>query len=260
MNNEVNPPGAVSPHEHHDPLRKKLREAFLLKDYAINNNLPVSDAIIQNLNAAASEELYPQAARTSDDAERWNKLNYSIRDLTALTYPTTVETLMMTRSRAPLLRSIVIILVGLMAVALIVGVYSYDHVPILSGDGSSKMWSSAVAVTLGALGSLVYISFNLIGVLSEKAFSADDWTSHLIRVVLGAAVGWIFFLAFPAKAGPPILVLLPFLAGFSTRLVVGIITQAIQAVELTLGLDSKNAELQRRRTQAGSRGGRASQP
>jgi hypothetical protein len=40
-----------------------------------------------------------------------------------------------------------------------------------------------------------------------------------------------------------LLLLVPFLAGFSTRLVVGVINQVIRAVELTLGIEDKRNDI-----------------
>ncbi len=55
----------------------------------------------------------------------------------------------------------------------------------------------------------------------------------------------MFFYAFREQM-TGVLLLLPFVAGFSTRLVVGVINQAIGAIELTLGLEDKTTGLRRR--------------
>jgi len=56
-------------------------------------------------------------------------------------------------------------------------------------------------------------------------------------------VGWVFFFAFGRDQTSPVVLLLPFAAGYSTRLVVGLINQVIGAIELTLGLDDKTSSL-----------------
>ncbi|MHC4439911.1 MAG: hypothetical protein ACYS3S_21345, partial [Planctomycetota bacterium] len=62
----------------------------------------------------------------------------------------------------------------------------------------------------------------------------------------------VFYFAFAQNAfkstdSSNTLLLLPFLAGVSTRLVVGIINQAIQAVQITLGLEDKGSQLLERK-------------
>jgi|SRR5215213_2972473 len=81
--------------------------------------------------------------------------------------------------------------------------------------------------------------------------------SSFIRIILGPVVGWIFYFGFSqnafAQSGSPnfdtsqratlLLLLVPFLAGFSTRLVVGVINQVIRAVELTLGIEDTRSDI-----------------
>lgn len=44
-----------------------------------------------------------------------------------------------------------------------------------------------------------------------------------------------------------LLLLTPFLAGFSTKLVFGILNQAVKAVEIAIGIDSRDKDLHQRR-------------
>ena len=80
--------------------------------------------------------------------------------------------------------------------------------------------------------------------MAEKAFSRDDTYANSVRLILGAIVGWVFFYAFVQSENSstpetPALLFLPLAAGYSTRLVVGLINQVIRAIELTLGLEEK---------------------
>jgi hypothetical protein len=237
--------GITKPEEASPSLKARVEGALKLKDYAIANNLYVSDAIIRQLNEAK----YGSGSIESHASE----IDSAIRDLTAITYPATIETLELAgESGLGTVRTLVWSLVVIGGVIFFVAVYGYKQ---SQTQTQTLFWPSSVAACLGALGSLVYIFFNLIGVIREKTFSREDSYAHVIRLFLGAIVGWVFFIAFTSdkdKSGlaQPLLFLLPFVSGFSTRLVVGLINQVIQAIELTMGLESKNADLLRRRSQA----------
>jgi hypothetical protein len=309
------------------PARSKLEAALRLKDYAINHNLPVPADLIKELDATRAG-----VAQGKLDISDESALDLALRDLTALTYPTTIETLDATEnSDAP--KQLAIRIIAATAVLLVLAVVAYafgystwtststststptpasssgprktsstgasiPHLataflflagppqtpagssrPSPSGSGSpmptpnapannsstapsgrdtppvdfwKTLWRAVLAVALGGLGALFYAGYNLIGVIQEKAFNANDWIAQSIRFVLGLAIGFILWFAIPAATDPKnnFMLLLPFIAGFSTRLVVGVITKAIQAIEVTLGIDSKTADLQRRKVQS----------
>jgi hypothetical protein len=238
-------------------LRSKLEKALALKDYAVSKNFDVPDDVIAALNGAA------RAANPLDAAD---EVDRAIRDLTALTYPATIETVALAGDsyrQNPAFKAFFYILLAIGIFALSVAVLTFVGMqlqpPSAPGQATTAPSSffrvaapSVLAACLGVLGCLTYIIFNIIGVLREKAFDKEDTVSNYARLVLGAIIGWIFYLGFGKEDvtksdSSSVLVLLPFLAGFSTRLVVGIINQAIRAVELTLALEDKGAELAQRR-------------
>jgi len=122
----------------------------------------------------------------------------------------------------------------------------------------SKYWGGEIEkhifpLSLGLLGSTIYIFFNLMNVVSEKAIDETDVFSSYARLMLGPAFGWLFFQIYQSGTGTSsatqtqlFSVLIPFAAGFSTRLVLGIINQSIQAIEIALGLGDKRSELKSR--------------
>jgi len=99
-----------------------------------------------------------------------------------------------------------------------------------------------------------------MNVVSERAVDEGDVFSSYARLMLGPAFGWLFFqilgVTIPTSTGAAaaattsakLMLLIPFAAGFSTRLVLGIINQSIQAIEITLGLNDKRTELKTRGT------------
>ncbi|MBI3407975.1 MAG: hypothetical protein HY040_06420 [Planctomycetes bacterium] len=228
--------------EANSDAKKRSDSALRLLDYAIAANLSVPDRVIDALYAARSETTFPDG--TARFARR-PELDKAIRDLTELTYPTTIESIGATPSGSSFPR-FVIFLLGVALLLLFLGAFA--------SDADTKVFSKAaqhatIVISLGALGALTYIFFNLIGILSEKAFNPSDNLANALRVVVGAIVGWALSNAYadPNQTQTGIITLLPFLAGFSTRLVVGLLNQAIRAVELTLGLEDQGTELVRRK-------------
>ena len=117
---------------------------------------------------------------------------------------------------------------------------------------------SLLAASLGLLGGVAYSFFNVLGIkVSSADFEADDWSKNIARLLLGVLLGWVFYFAFAqsafanfanAKSGAAtagIVILLPFLAGYSTALVVAILDKAMQAVLFALGLDEKSTSVSR---------------
>ncbi len=125
-----------------------------------------------------------------------------------------------------------------------------------SGEKHSDLGEHLFPLALGLLGSTTYIFFSLMNVVSERAIDESDVFSSYARLMLGPAFGWLFAQVFNVSVNAPntgnaksqLLLLIPFVAGFSTRLVLGIINQSIQAIEITLGLNDKRTELKSRNT------------
>lgn len=112
---------------------------------------------------------------------------------------------------------------------------------------------SVLAMSLGLLGAVIYQIFNIIGVLKERAFSIEDVYANILRILLGPAIGWVFYYGFvretnpgtngsPAQQNNLVLLLLPFFAGFSTKLVTGIMDKTIQSIMLIFGIEDKRAD------------------
>ena len=210
----------------------KLKSAQKLKDYAISENLDVPDEIIEKLNKSLKE------SKSIDESE----LDTAIRDLTSITYPTTIKTLQATEELKPnrFLWSLVILSLLLLCLAIVGYVKPTVH---------PELWQSLLNVSLGMLGALVYVFFNIIGVMKAHAFEPDAKFENVVRIVLGGILGWLFFFTFKEQTSDPkkfLFVLLPFLAGVSTRLVFGVLNQAIRAIEITLGMEDTSSKILRR--------------
>jgi len=220
-------------------LIDRFTSANRLKEYAIGANLKVPDSIIDSLNeASAFIRGSLRTAKANDFQKYGTRIDKALRELTAITYPTTASTL----DAKPIEPTrLMYVLLAVAAVALIVASASYEYID------KSQYLHSSLAISLGVLGALVYFFFNLIGLMREREFDPDAAFEFVVRIILGGILGWLLSLAFPAIAkksdgtiNGSLTVLLPFLAGFSTRLVFGILSQAIRAVETTLGIKNTN--------------------
>lgn len=230
-----------------DSFRERVQGAVALKDYATSRGLNVPDSILHTINLAHSV-----LASGDIPAEISVALDEAIRDLAKITYPTTVETLTFSSGRTVWGRLASRYGLPLLSlVAVIIAIWSFGQ------PQPTKYTLSILAAALGLLGALVFHLFNLIGVIEEKALNAEDAYANFIRITLGPVVGWIFYFGFSQNAftessspnfdtsqrATLLLLLVPFLAGFSTRLVVGVINQVIRAVELTLGIEDKRNDI-----------------
>ncbi len=115
----------------------------------------------------------------------------------------------------------------------------------------TEMITPFFVISLGILGSISYILFNIIGIVNEEAFDVEDTQSNNLRIILGAITGWIFYIflthsgyvdELSAKQFLGVAVGIAFLSGFSSKLFIGIINQAIRAVERTVGIEQKPPE------------------
>ena len=141
-----------------------------------------------------------------------------------------------------------------------------DHyVPIIAGilaliaficvlifTNEINTYQTIYAISMGLLGSSLFLLYNLIGVIKEHRFSGKDVLKNIARLFLGPVAGWLALFMwigttsknFTSTENESIktmfgntAVWLPFLAGFSADLMVGIINQAIRAIKFTLGIE-----------------------
>ena len=211
-----------------------------------------------------------------DKAKNALNLDIAVRDLTEITYPTTLDTIQDTDDSQGSLKGSHLqwFLPFLVILTLVIAMYSYAIVEALDPSSNNtnagntsiqttQFWAdfgesfgvslakSVVAASLGLMGTLVYMLFNLIGILSEKAFNIKDTYVNWLRLALGPVLAWVLYFGLKSTTAQGTetwaVLLLPFLAGFSIRLVVGVLTQALRAIELVLGIENRDTQLLRRR-------------
>lgn len=236
-------------------------DAELLLDFAINRGLDVPDTVITEFNRIKSDV---DGVTNRDAGDAAGRLRILIRDLTTATYPTNAETLRYAKSREG--RFVIVdsafqaTLLFLAVCSIGASIWAYS---MLTEQNSVLLWRALFAASLGLLGSVVYCLFDSIGLISEKVFSHSDEFGSVVRLILGPILGWVLYYGFSQEAFAKLamksptdlkesaLLLLPFLAGYSTRLVFGIFNQLIKTVELTLGMDEKARDVLSRKKKEG---------
>lgn len=232
----------------------RIRKAVLLKDHAISTGVTVSQPILELLNEAECAEKKREFL-----CAKGVKLDQAIGELTNFTYPTTGETLFalddpkQRKKIEDFKKSLPWWLLG-------AGVGFGAGYILLQMKPPHLAWGNILlATSLGLLGSVMFQIFNTIGVIKEKAFSIEDIFSNRLRIYIGPAIGFLFYFALTQGALPQgeklsngLAILLPFLGGFSTKLVVGILDKMVQAVMLAFGIEDKRADIlvRQRRNQA----------
>ncbi len=143
----------------------KLREATILKNYAINSNLELTDELLFRFggyeHSVFNDDITPTIL---------GDLDIVIRDLTEITFPATAETISRgldnTKPRK-FLKS----LIWMSICALIITVISYNV--------KTEYAPSITAIFLGLLGAIVNVFFHAIGVMSERVFGENADERHL---------------------------------------------------------------------------------
>jgi hypothetical protein len=125
---------------------------------------------------------------------------------------------------------------------------------------------------LGAIGSIAFVGMNALAVQADVTFDMTNTKLIVLRIVLGALFGIVLTLPFgfasfgkfladlsigggQLSAGlalQSVLLLLPFILGFSTSLVIMILNQFVEAVQMFFGKRSGEASAQPARQSAPS--------
>lgn len=228
----------------------KLGKALRLKDFALQNNYRLDEEDWAPLNKLRLKRINGPTEITSDD---WDQLDGSISRITQETYPISIDTL--SADAEPIeykrFRS-VLVFIGISALLLavwsaLVSIGAFHGMSLVLGN-------SVLAIALGLLGACVYMLFAVIGEVPARTFKATDEFANYGRMILGALLGWLFYFAFGLEAfaqlraitesnqergGNFVILLLPFLVGYSTKFVIGLLERIIAAAEISLGLEGR---------------------
>lgn len=239
-----------------EDAKGRIESAYRLLKYAINNNLLVGDEIIKTINTLKFD-LAETGGITVDNSI---KLDAAIRDLTKVTYPTTIYTIKYTLElkfgRRAQYGYFVITALTIAASCLSYYMMMSSQVP--------GAWPMALAIGMGMLGSELSLYFIFLGITKELALSEGDLPKQIARIMLGAVVGYLGYVMFSMDSFGSLALnkalnalpndqkfyfVLPFLMGYSVRLVFGILNKAIKSAEMTLGLEDKSDDIALRNRQ-----------
>jgi quaternary ammonium compound-resistance protein SugE len=129
---------------------------------------------------------------------------------------------------------------------------------IVSGETSTRdnLFLAAVwALALGGLGAVANIFINVLKLIPQQTLSTSDLFEVVGRIILGCLFSVIlattivaselitFFNKVRGNEIPAnsLVLLLPFLAGYSITLVLNLLEKSIRAIEMTIGLDDRRA-------------------
>lgn len=113
--------------------------------------------------------------------------------------------------------------------------------------GQPQAYDASLPIAMGLLGSAIFILYNIA--LPESLGWLRSWylrgeprgvlISVTIRLFLGPIAGWLVYaILFGRLESSHQFLWLPFIAGFSSDLLIGIISQIERAIKLTLGIES----------------------
>jgi hypothetical protein len=234
-----------------------LGKAIRLKEFAIKNGYEVDPKTITALNElryGQPDSGQPRALTREGTADDMTKLDTAITELTAVTFPTTID--LQTNPESDQYKRFKWWLGGIGVAALLGAIAGFWRTAsAANGGGSLSIGNSVLAVSLGLLGAVTYSLFNVLRVVPPQAFNPKDEYYNYARLLLGVLLGWVFYFAFvmdafrqladylKGQATPPkaeaFKLLVPFMAGYSTKFVVGVLERAIEALEVALGIEER---------------------
>lgn len=158
-----------------------------------------------------------------------------------------------------------LLLISIVLLLLSLGLYLVNLSPPVSIPlNIPKLISPVMMMSFGALGAVSYILFNALGLVNEVRFTTRAKTENHLRIILGAIMGFAAYAVTEgvvpgAGAGPVplsaatlfsnatpvatsgetklgLIIIVSFLSGFSSRLVIGLINRGIQLVEKAAGI------------------------
>ncbi|HWY22714.1 MAG TPA: hypothetical protein VNX26_15915 [Candidatus Acidoferrum sp.] len=237
--------------EEPDDFSESLRKTLLLKQFAVRNGYKVPTGILSQISGLELHEV--PGVNASKEAKKElagasAKLDAALIALTSITFPITADSLAegdpdeYARFKGRLLW------IGLLALcSAVVGLILARRV---TAGWGKEVGCSVLAISLGTLGAVVYCFFDALGVVPAQTFNRKDKYPLYARLELGVLLGWVFYLGFARQAfanlGAPnsskseaFYLMIPFIAGYSTKFVVGALERIMAALLVALGIEGK---------------------
>jgi hypothetical protein len=224
-----------------------------LKDFAISQGYEIGEELLSILNE--------QLSLDSNDITpgKLSEFDRALSELTRITFPVTIDTLS-SEAESREYKRFKKILFGTGVFTLIVAIIGFC-LSVKPPIGISHMLANSIlALALGLLGAVVYSLFNVLRIIPPQAFNPSDEYANYARLLLGLLLGWLFYFSFALEAflqleGFRVIqddtkntfyLLIPFVAGYSTKFVISLLERLISALEITLGVEDKRDASTRR--------------
>src|SRR5436309_6903633 len=155
-----------------------LEKAILLKEFAIKNGYDVDPKTITALNELwyvygkrDSGRLPPTTQEST--AQAMTQLDSAIAELTAVTFPTTID--LQDKPESDQYKRFKWWLGGIGLAALLGAIAGFwETASAANGGGGLSIGNSLLAVSLGLLGAVTYSLFNVLRVVPPQAFNPKD--------------------------------------------------------------------------------------
>ena len=237
----------------------RVEKAIRLKEYAISQGYEVDEKILSIINEQKGVQFDIEVG-----PEKRSEFDRALSELTRLTFPVTIDTLVSERESPEYGRfKKVLFYTGIITLVIAILAFILSVAP--SNKLPSEVGNSILALSLGLLGAVVYSLFNVLRIIPPQAFISTDEYANYARLLLGFLLGWIFYFTFArdkflelsASGGlqnksDAVYLLLPFFAGYSTKFVISILERMILALETAIGVEEKR-DITTRRTRISNR-------
>jgi hypothetical protein len=228
-----------------DKSISRVEKAIRLKEYAISQGYEVDEKILSIINEQASVKHEDVGSKKRSEFDR------ALSELTRLTFPVTIDTLS-SESESFEYRRFKKILFSTGIITLVIAILGFCMSVASPYNLPPQVGNSILALSLGLLGAVVYSLFNVLRIIPPQAFNPTDEYANYARLLLGLLLGWVFYFTFALdkflELGNPgglenkadaVYLLIPFVAGYSTKFVISILERVILALETAIGVEEK---------------------
>jgi hypothetical protein len=231
-------------------LAHRIQNLIVLKDFAVQNGYDVPETLIDDISLFENYS-HPPTNKSEVDENNPAKIDKLMIQLSQITYPvngTNVENAYL-RNGVTVFVYVLLIwgILSALASGFLIWFIKYGAV-----DSVAPIARAPLALCLGMVGAIVYVMLpnGKLNVLA--GLDAESRTNDIVRVVMGAILGFVLFIASAISKNTSggalpnggnldaMELLLPFIGGYSITLVVGILSKAVAAIALTFGIDEKS--------------------
>jgi hypothetical protein len=229
---------------------KRLKD---LHNFLYQEAVPVNPSDTKSLEMGNLSALYYQVGGRAPSIDEWNQVERQTQTIFILLSPALRRKFIMAGTPW-IVAWMPVYLLGIAAISLTVAVAAITFIlPIFWMLVVYLIWLA----TLGAVGALAFIGMNALSVQDDITFDLTNKRLTMLRVALGALFavvltlpfGYQDFISFCSGIAKPfnenpdsgtltkqaVLLLMPFVLGFSTTLVILVLNQLVDAVQALFG-------------------------